>query len=99
MFSPLRIRIYVALSSAFLAALANCVPQKSAIFIYTGFENSHSEAVINSTNEINAMIIKPNQNGSFIELQEIFNICKKHNIKTIMDDIFKNISFGVGMKN
>jgi enolase len=33
---------------------------------------------------INAMIIKPNQNGSLIELQEIFKICKKHNIKTIL---------------
>ena len=33
---------------------------------------------------INAMIIKPNQNGSLIELQKIFNICKKHNIKTIL---------------
>ena len=33
---------------------------------------------------INAAIIKPNQNGSLIELQEIFNICKKNNIKTII---------------
>ena len=33
---------------------------------------------------INAIIIKPNQNGSLIEVQEIFNICKKHNIKTIL---------------
>ncbi len=33
---------------------------------------------------INAMIIKPNQNGSLIELQEIFNICKSNNIKTII---------------
>lgn len=33
---------------------------------------------------INAIIIKPNQNGSLLELQEIFNICKKHNIKTIL---------------
>ncbi len=36
------------------------------------------------TEAINTMIIKPNQNGSLIELQEIFNICKKHNIKTII---------------
>ncbi len=33
---------------------------------------------------INALIIKPNQNGSLLELKEIFDICKKHNIKTIL---------------
>jgi len=33
---------------------------------------------------INAMIIKPNQNGSLLELQEIFQLCKKHKIKTIL---------------
>ena len=33
---------------------------------------------------INAMIIKPNQNGSLIELKQIFQICKKHNVKTIL---------------
>jgi len=33
---------------------------------------------------INAMIIKPNQNGSLIELKKIIDICKKHNIKTIL---------------
>ncbi len=32
---------------------------------------------------INAMIIKPNQNGSLLELSEIIKLCKKHNIKTI----------------
>jgi enolase len=32
----------------------------------------------------NAMIIKPNQNGSLLELQTIFGICKKHKIKTIL---------------
>jgi enolase len=30
------------------------------------------------------MIIKPNQNGSLLELKEIFKLCKKHNIKTIL---------------
>jgi len=35
-------------------------------------------------NSINAMIIKPNQNGSLIELAEIFKICKENNIKTIL---------------
>ncbi len=33
---------------------------------------------------INAMIIKPNQNGSLIELNEIFSMCRKHNIKTVL---------------
>lgn len=33
---------------------------------------------------INAMIIKPNQNGSLLELAEIFKICKSNNIKTIL---------------
>ena len=33
---------------------------------------------------INAMIIKPNQNGSLIELAKIFKLCKKHSIKTIL---------------
>ncbi|MDO8508395.1 MAG: hypothetical protein Q7S27_01790 [Nanoarchaeota archaeon] len=33
---------------------------------------------------ISAMIIKPNQNGSLIELQEIFNICRKNDIKTVL---------------
>lgn len=33
---------------------------------------------------INAMIIKPNQNGSLLQLKEIFDICKKNRIKTAM---------------
>ena len=33
---------------------------------------------------INAMIIKPNQNGSLLELKRIFDICKKNKIKTIL---------------
>jgi len=37
-----------------------------------------------SKKAINAMIIKPNQNGSLFELKEIFDMCKKHNIKTIL---------------
>mgnify|MGYP001583024317 CR=1 FL=1 len=35
-------------------------------------------------NSINAMIIKPNQNGSLLELKEIFGICRKNKIKTIL---------------
>ena len=33
---------------------------------------------------INAIIIKPNQNGSLLELAKVFKLCKKHNIKTIL---------------
>ncbi|MEK6896005.1 MAG: enolase C-terminal domain-like protein [Nanoarchaeota archaeon] len=33
---------------------------------------------------INAMIVKPNQNGSLLEVREIIELCKKHNIKTVM---------------
>ena len=33
---------------------------------------------------INAMIIKPNQNGSLLEVAEIFRLCQKNEIKTIL---------------
>ncbi len=33
---------------------------------------------------INAMIIKPNQNGSLLELKEIFTLCRTHKFKTIL---------------
>ncbi len=33
---------------------------------------------------INAVIIKPNQNGSLLELKKIFEICKKNKVKTII---------------
>jgi len=36
------------------------------------------------TNSINAIIIKPNQNGSLLELKKIFSFCKKKKIKTIL---------------
>jgi len=51
---------------------------------------------------INALIIKPNQNGSLLELKKIFDICKKHKIKTILshrsgetlDDALSDLAFG-----
>lgn len=51
---------------------------------------------------INAIIIKPNQNGSLLEVQEIFAFCRKHKIKTIlshrsgetMDDALADYAFG-----
>ncbi len=33
---------------------------------------------------INAVIIKPNQNGSLLELRAIFDFCRKHKLKTII---------------
>ncbi|MBX4196630.1 hypothetical protein KW805_03505 [Candidatus Pacearchaeota archaeon] len=53
---------------------------------------------------INAMIIKPNQNGSLLELKEIFDICKKNRITTIlshrsgetMDDALADYAVGFG---
>ncbi len=35
-------------------------------------------------NSINAMIIKPNQNGSLLEIKKIFDICRANGIKTVM---------------
>jgi len=51
---------------------------------------------------INATIVKPNQNGSLLELKKIFDICKKNKIKTIlshrsgetMDDALADLAFG-----
>lgn len=33
---------------------------------------------------INAIIIKPNQNGSLLQVKEVFDICKKHKIRTVL---------------
>jgi enolase len=40
------------------------------------------EAIKN--NSINAMIIKPNQNGSLLEVKKVFDLCKQNNIRTIL---------------
>lgn len=40
------------------------------------------EAIKN--NSINAMIIKPNQNGSLLELQKIIDLCRQNSIKIII---------------
>jgi enolase len=53
---------------------------------------------------MNSMIIKPNQNGSLIEVAKIFDICKKNKIKTIishrsgetLDDSLADYAFGFG---
>ena len=36
------------------------------------------------TNSINAVIIKPNQNGSLLELKKIFDLCRARKIKTVI---------------
>ena len=41
-----------------------------------------SSAIKNKS--VNATIIKPNQNGSLLEVAEIFRICKENNISTIL---------------
>ncbi len=53
---------------------------------------------------INAMIIKPNQNGSLLEVKKIFELCKKNNVKTVlshrsgetMDSALADYAFGFG---
>ena len=53
---------------------------------------------------INAIIVKPNQNGSLVELGEIFKICRKNKLKTIMshrsgetmDDALADYAVGFG---
>ena len=56
------------------------------------------------TKSINAMIIKPNQNGSLLELKRIIDLCKKHGVKTVlshrsgetMDDALSDYAVGFG---
>lgn len=56
----------------------------------------------NNKNSINAVIIKPNQIGSLIEVSKIVNYCKKNNIKTIFshrsgetsENILADLAFG-----
>ena len=51
---------------------------------------------------INAIIVKPNQNGSLLEVKKVFEICKNNGIKTIMshrsgetlDSALADYSFG-----
>lgn len=53
-------------------------------------------------NSINAVIIKPNQNGSIYDLKEVIDFCKQNGIKTIMshrsgetmDDALADLAFG-----
>ncbi len=67
---------------------------------YTGFKRIKKQSLISSddltatqisrlkkaikTRSMNAMIIKPNQNGSLLEIKKIIEICKRSNIATII---------------
>tara|TARA_Y100000310_G_C20618890_1_gene782175 strand:- start:91 stop:1293 length:1203 start_codon:yes stop_codon:yes gene_type:complete len=62
---------------------------------------THLSRVKKAKGKINAMIVKPNQNGSLIELAEILSYCKKNKIKTILshrsretlDDTISDLAF------
>lgn len=64
--------------------------------------NLHRTERANRANAINAMIIKPNQIGSLIEVKRVVEFCKKNKIKTIfshrsgetMDYILADLAFG-----
>lgn len=53
---------------------------------------------------ISGMIVKPNQNGSLLEVREIMDFCKKHKIRTVMshrsgetmDTALADYAFGFG---
>jgi len=55
-------------------------------------------------NSISALIVKPNQNGSLLEVREVFRIARDNGIKTIMshrsgetlDDALSDYAFGFG---
>jgi enolase len=57
-----------------------------------------------SGKSMNAMIVKPNQIGSLIEVKKVIEICKRNNIKTIfshragetMDDSLADLAVGFG---
>lgn len=55
-----------------------------------------------SNKSINAMIVKPNQNGSLLEVKKIIDLCRKNGIKTVfshrsgetLDDALADLAFG-----
>ena len=56
------------------------------LIVWDDLTATHKDRLLRAikNKSINAIIIKPNQNGSLLQLKEIFDICKKHKIKTIM---------------
>lgn len=79
---------------------------KKALVVGDDLTATHIERIKKAieTKAINAMIIKPNQNGSLVEVAKIFDLCKKNKIKTIMshrsgetmDDALADYAFGFG---
>jgi len=64
----------------------NKVMKKECLIVGDDLTATQYERVLKAirTKSINSMILKPNQNGSLIELKKIFDLCKKNKIKTIM---------------
>ncbi len=65
---------------------------------------THISRLKKARGKVNAMIVKPNQNGSLIELKEIIDYCKKNKVKTILshrsgetlDDTIADLAVGFG---
>lgn len=49
----------------------------------TATQKDRTQRAINE-GAINAMIVKPNQNGSLLEVKEICDLCRKHGVKIIL---------------
>ena len=64
----------------------NKVMKKECLIVGDDLTATQYERVLKAirTKSINSVILKPNQNGSLIELKKIFDLCKKNKIKTIM---------------
>lgn len=77
---------------------------REAVIVGDDLTATHFERTEQAINKraISAMIIKPNQNGSLIELRKIVELCKQHKIQTIMshrsgetmDDALADYAFG-----
>ncbi len=59
---------------------------RESIIVGDDLTATHFERVQKAiaSRSIGALIVKPNQNGSLIEVKEIIDLCKKHNIQTVM---------------
>lgn len=59
---------------------------RESIIVGDDLTATHSERVQKaiSSRSISALIVKPNQNGSLLEVKRIIELCKKHNIHTVM---------------
>ena len=57
-----------------------------AIIVGDDLTATHKDRLMKAieNRSIGAMIVKPNQNGSLLEVRDIVDMCKKHGIKTVM---------------